>query len=215
MSPNTDPAEREASPRQPTAAGKPATQSKPRLALFIATAGGLGYLKPGPGTWGSLAGAALAAISFRMLAYPQSLRYQFHGIVLDPAQAVLWITIVVALVGTWSAHRAAAFLNVTDPQVVVIDEVSGQLITLVLAAGQTQSDRTHIYDLMPPGLGQGLLNWKYLLVGFILFRAFDIWKPFPVRQAEKLPGGWGIMADDWVAALYAALGLWVARALGL
>jgi phosphatidylglycerophosphatase A len=60
-----------------------------------------------------------------------------------------------------------------------------------------------------------LLNWKYLLLGFILFRVFDIWKPFPVRQAEKLPGGWGIMADDWVAAIYAALGLWVARYLGL
>jgi phosphatidylglycerophosphatase A len=59
------------------------------------------------------------------------------------------------------------------------------------------------------------LNWKYLLLGFILFRSFDIWKPFPVRQAESLPGGWGIMADDWLAAIYAAAGLWVARALGL
>ena len=61
----------------------------------------------------------------------------------------------------------------------------------------------------------GLPNWKYLLLGFILFRVFDIWKPWPVRQAEKLPGGWGIMADDWVAGIYAALGLWLARALWL
>jgi len=59
------------------------------------------------------------------------------------------------------------------------------------------------------------LNWKYLLLGFILFRVFDIWKPFPVRQAESLPGGWGIMADDWVAGVYAAIGLWLARAAGL
>ena len=59
------------------------------------------------------------------------------------------------------------------------------------------------------------LNWKYLLLGFILFRGFDIWKPFPVRQAESLPGGWGIMADDWLAAIYAAAGLWIARWLGL
>jgi phosphatidylglycerophosphatase A len=58
-------------------------------------------------------------------------------------------------------------------------------------------------------------NWKFLLAGFILFRVFDIWKPFPARQAESLPGGWGIMADDWIAAVYAALGLWLLRALGL
>ena len=60
-----------------------------------------------------------------------------------------------------------------------------------------------------------LLNWKYLLLGFILFRLFDIWKPFPARQAESLPGGWGIMADDWIAGVYAALGLWLARAVGM
>jgi phosphatidylglycerophosphatase A len=50
-----------------------------------------------------------------------------------------------------------------------------------------------------------LVNWKYLLLGFILFRVFDIWKPFPVRRLEKLPGGWGVMADDWMAGVYAAI----------
>ncbi len=59
------------------------------------------------------------------------------------------------------------------------------------------------------------VNWKYLLLGLILFRVFDIWKPFPARQAESLPGGLGIMADDWIAGIYAALGLWIARAIGL
>lgn len=78
----------------------------------------------------------------------------------------------------------------------VIDEVSGQLISYF-------------------GIGAALPNWKYLLLGFILFRVFDIWKPFPARQAESLPGGLGIMADDWIAGIYAALGLWIARALGL
>ena len=47
--------------------------------------------------------------------------------------------------------------------------------------------------------GMSLLNWKYLLAGFVLFRIFDIAKPFPCRRLEKLPGGWGIMADDWMA----------------
>ena len=59
------------------------------------------------------------------------------------------------------------------------------------------------------------LNWKYLLAGFILFRVFDIWKPFPARLAESLPGGLGIMADDWVAGVYAAVALALARQLGL
>jgi phosphatidylglycerophosphatase A len=54
------------------------------------------------------------------------------------------------------------------------------------------------------------LYWKTSLLGFILFRAFDIWKPFPARQLEHLPGGWGIMADDWMAGIYAALVLHVA-----
>jgi phosphatidylglycerophosphatase A len=58
-------------------------------------------------------------------------------------------------------------------------------------------------------------NWKYLLLGFLLFRLFDIWKPAPARQAESLPGGWGIMTDDWVAGIYAGIGLWLARAAGL
>ena len=98
--------------------------------------------------------------------------------------------------GVAAASATANFLGKKDPQIVVIDEVSGQLISYF-------------------GIGAGMPNWKYLLLGFILFRVFDIWKPFPARQAESLPGGLGIMADDWVAGIYAALGLWIARAAGL
>jgi phosphatidylglycerophosphatase A len=54
------------------------------------------------------------------------------------------------------------------------------------------------------------LYWKTYLLGFILFWALDIWKPFPARQLERLPGGWGIMADDWMAGIYAAIVLRVA-----
>lgn len=105
------------------------------------------------------------------------------------------IAAVLAFIGVWAANRVAAFSGIKDPQFVVIDETSGQFLALFLA-------------LAP-------VNWKYLLLSFILFRVFDIWKPFPVRQAESLPAGWGIMADDWVAGIYAALGLWLARAAGL
>jgi phosphatidylglycerophosphatase A len=98
-------------------------------------------------------------------------------------------------IGIYAAGKMSVESRLKDPQFVVVDEVSGQMLTYLLA-------------LAPA-------NWKYLLLGFILFRAFDIWKPFPARQAESLPGGWGIMADDWVAGTYAAIGLWIARSLGL
>jgi phosphatidylglycerophosphatase A len=105
------------------------------------------------------------------------------------------IFFAIAVVGLMCATRAAEYSGKKDPQFVVIDEVSGQHLT-------------YLFSLT-------LLDWKYLLLGFILFRVFDIWKPFPARQAESLPGGLGIMADDWIAGIYAALGLWIARALGL
>ena len=87
---------------------------------------------------------------------------------------------------SWAAEPHRTFSpRRKDPQFVVIDEVSGQILAYRVAIAP--------------------LNWKYLLLGFILFRVFDIWKPFPARQAESLPGGWGIMADDWVAGFYAAM----------
>ena len=170
---------------------------KPRFALFIATAAGLGYLPKAPGTWGSLAGVVIYSVMsfyFPLALAPGA--HESYGILLSWS---IWtsvpISILIAGVGVWTADRVAGYSGKKDPQFVVIDEVSGQHLAYLLA-------------LAPP-------NWKYLLLGFILFRLFDIWKPFPARQAESLPGGWGIMADDWVAGLYAALGLWIARAAGL
>jgi len=135
----------------------------------------------------------------------------------------------VALTGLWCAHRAARYWGIKDPQSVVIDEVSGQQIALLLGGFWPQhastannpwnilnTDHPILWANHPLGATMWFSpNWKYLLLGFILFRVFDIWKPFPARQAESLPGGLGIMADDWIAGIYAALGLWIARALGL
>ncbi len=122
-----------------------------------------------------------------------------HDVYFVVASTHFFLSLVFVLfaIGVWAADRAAKYIGSKDPQIVVIDEVSGQIVALV------------------PVLLRGVANWKYLVLGFILFRVFDIWKPFPVRQAERLPGGWGIMADDWLAGVYAALGLWLARALGL
>jgi phosphatidylglycerophosphatase A len=144
----------------------------------------------------------------------------FGGKEFDPfLGAQIWLALIVAAIGVWSAGRTAEFWNVKDPQRVVIDEVSGQHLALLLGCGVPLWWRPS--DIPLTGFPLGLitvhaaLSWKYLLLGLILFRVFDIWKPFPARQAESLPGGWGIMTDDWVAGIYAAIGLWIARAAGL
>ena len=109
----------------------------------------------------------------------------------------------------------------SDPQFVVIDEVSGQWLTSYSCGCGPGRARMQLFGvpsercLTSSVSANDPANWKYLLLGFILFRGFDIWKPPPVRQLESLPGGWGIMADDWAAAVYAAAGLWIARWFGL
>ena len=87
--------------------------------------------------------------------------------------------------GTWAATHAERFFGGIDPGPVVIDEVLGMLITLAF---------------IPAG-------WPAALTGFVLFRIFDVIKPYPARQLERLHGGIGIMADDAMAAVYANLAL--------
>jgi phosphatidylglycerophosphatase A len=87
-------------------------------------------------------------------------------------------------IGVAIGKRNEVFFRERDPGQVVIDEFAGQMLAFVLE---------------PTG------SWKLLLGGFIAFRAFDIWKPFPARQAEHLRGGWGIMVDDVIAGLYALI----------
>ena len=88
-----------------------------------------------------------------------------------------------ALAGTWAADRAAIRFQAKDPRRVVVDEIAGQLVALAF---------------LPP-------TPAVLIAGFLLFRAFDIWKPWPADRLEALPGGSGIMADDLMAGLYANL----------
>jgi phosphatidylglycerophosphatase A len=204
---------------------------KPRFAIFVATAGGLGYFPKAPGTFGSLAGLLLAVAPmwiFYVVTYAYAVARHTNGTFYwkqswpwaDPFLLTqIALTILIALVGTWAASRAAAYWGQKDPQRVVIDEVSGQHLTLLLGCAVPiwwkQSGPTTNHFSMGMISSSSPLNWKYLLLGFVLFRLFDIWKPSPAREAESLPGGWGIMADDWVAGIYAAIGLWLARAAGL
>jgi phosphatidylglycerophosphatase A len=213
MSANEDAAMPNAATDQ-RAASRAQTQRKPRLALFLATAAGLGYIPVAPGTFGSLAGLILAALpyaAFGVVARLTGLAGIDDSIYKKPIDPFLasqvLIAAIVAVVGIWTAGRAARFWGTKDPQRVVIDEVSGQHLTILLGC--------NLLFWSKPIPFEATLNWKYLLLGFILFRVFDIWKPFPARQAESLPSGWGVMADDWVAGIYAAIGLWIARSLGL
>jgi phosphatidylglycerophosphatase A len=178
------------------------TPVRPQLAYLIATVFGVGYSPQAPGTLGSLVGLVIyAAVSFGIpiKAFAggagTSPGVTAGGRALGISLTGAAIAVALAFIGVWAANQVVAFSGKKDPQFVVIDETSGQFLALLLA-------------LAP-------VNWKYLLLGFILFRVFDIWKPFPVRQAESLRAGWGIMADDWIAGMYAALGLWLARAAGL
>src|SRR5271163_3108852 len=174
------------------------TQRKPRIAYLIGTSLGLGYLRPAPGTWGSLAGVALAVIF--------SIRNDWimpDGWLINTEMLGRIVFVVLSLTGVWAAGRVAKDSGKHDPQFVVVDEVSGQWLTLML--GNAQAFSSHF--------SAGGAVW--FSSDFALFRGFDIWKPLPVRQLESLPGGWGIMADDWAAAIYAAAGLWIARSFGL
>jgi phosphatidylglycerophosphatase A len=172
---------------------------KPRISYFFATACGLGYLKPGPGTWGSLAGVGISVLLVWNVARKSvpdfgttASVWTFNG---TPIYLDYIIAVLVAALGVYVSSKVERHYGKSDPQFVVIDEVSGQLIALSFPFT--------------------LLNWKSWLLGFILFRAFDIWKPFPARQAESLHGGWGIMADDWIAGIYAGLVLWGVQATGI
>jgi len=194
---------------------------KPRFAFTIATVFGIGYLKPAPGTWGSLFGLLLAVVAhpftwFFVLGYGLDailgreifLRSGAAGLALLLLPSILvWLSL--AWLGVRSSTQVADFTGIKDPQFVVIDEVSGVHLSLILALIPLGGPSAFLHpdDAVAFALytGMSILNWKYLLAGFVLFRIFDILKPFPCRRLEKLPGGWGIMADDWMAGLYAAI----------
>jgi phosphatidylglycerophosphatase A len=98
------------------------------------------------------------------------------------------VTVVLLGPGIWAATQTAQLAGRKDPGLVVVDEVLGQWVAL---------------------LGVAARNWKVFVVAFILFRVFDIWKPWPVRKLEQLPEGVGIVADDLAAGAYAALILYI------
>lgn len=156
-------------------------------AVALATCG-VGFIPVAPGTWGSAVGVALY-LAWESVArillpsvhnggVPTFASVAFNGL----AFAVL------CAAGIWAAGRCAVVMGSKDPQKIVADEVMGQVCTFLF---------------VPFGS-----SWRTLLAGFILFRLFDIWKPYPIRKTERLPSGLGICADDLLAGVFAGVCLW-------
>lgn len=154
------------------------------LAALIATGGGAGLIPFGPGTWGSVVGLLLAyGLIVWLIATPLLLQ-----------SALVLVGAFLALVGIWAGTRAETIFQRKDAGQIVIDEVCGQLIAFVLVAPYLAS------------LAGTTLGWRWLMVaGFLLFRGFDIFKPYPLRGLQEVTGGLGVMIDDIIAGVYAAI----------
>jgi phosphatidylglycerophosphatase A len=157
----------------------PNQQSKPpRLAVWLATGCGAGYLPVMPGTYGS----ALGVILYLMLAA-----------VARATQLPPWTLGIAALVVTVTSLMVVAValrdFREHDPQVIVLDEVVGQVLALLA---------------LPLDAPNAFSYWAAVTGAFLLFRFLDAIKPYPIWKLERLPGAWGVMGDDVAAGLIAA-----------
>lgn len=157
------------------------------VALAVATCG-VGLIPLAPGTWGSLVGIGLylaaRAVSVQAFVYAEARGWSTPPLESLQTTLVLLLLLVMTIAGVWAATRCESLLSRKDPGAVVVDEVIGQVLTFVF---------------LPINVGV----WA-LVAGFLAFRMFDIWKPYPIRRLESLEGGLGIMADDVLAGIYAA-----------
>jgi len=145
-------------------------RSSDYLALAIATCG-VGYLPLIPGTFGSMVGVGIFLLLTRLS---------------FPVPVVLVSIVLITFAGIWAATRTEELSGRKDPGKVVVDEVAGQMISLLPLT---------IFTITP----------LTVIVSFTLFRFFDIVKPYPAGRFEALKGGYGIMCDDLVAGVYGAL----------
>jgi phosphatidylglycerophosphatase A len=160
------------------------------FALAIATVG-VGNLPIAPGTLGSLVGVGLYLTIWtgidRLLTSNALAKRLTALYVFTPQLAFMLVVIfLLTMAGIWAASRAEKLLRKKDPSAVVIDEVAGQMIALLSGPFW-------------------LHTWWSVFTAFLLFRLFDIWKPYPIRRLERLESGLGIMADDVLAGAYALI----------
>lgn len=146
------------------------------MSKLVATFFYVGLLPKIPGTWGSLTALPFAVILHNIGGFP----------------ALLIATLIVFFVGWWATIRETAGRENHDPGEIVIDEVVGQWITLLPASFMFAK-----HDLP--------LMWPALVAGFIFFRLFDITKPWPVSWADRKETAFGVMFDDVLAGILAAI----------
>ena len=154
-----------------------------RFASALATGFGAGFAPVAPGTFGAIEGVV---VFFAFIAL--SSRFSLSPRLSFSLLAI--INVVLFAVGVWASNRACEISGVKDPSQIVIDEVSGQLIALTPLAGS--------------------VSVVGVIAAFVLFRLFDILKPYPIRKLEALPAGFGVMSDDALAGVYAAMIVWPA-----
>lgn len=153
-----------------------------RLAQMIATVGGTGYLRPAPGTWGSLVALPMAWVIHVIGGFPLLMVAVFASF----------------LVGLWATSVMTKGHDNHDPSEIVIDEVAGQWIALLPLSYSAWSMAMDI-----------TVFWPGWVAGFALFRLFDITKPGPVGWADRQHGPMGVMLDDVIAGIFAAIGVMV------
>ncbi len=156
------------------------------IAIFIATGFGAGFIPFGPGTWGSVVGL--------LIAYGLIERFGSDAVLLQ--NVLIAAGLISAALGVWAGHRAEKIFDRRDASQIVIDEVCGQIISFVFIA-------PYLVRLCPQNSCPKLYLW--MVVGFALFRAFDIFKPYPIDRLQDLSGGFGVMMDDALAGIYAAV----------
>lgn len=158
-----------------------------RAAYLLATGAGAGLSPFAPGTLGAVEGAAIY-LALNALLPGAAERFSLFSLMLLLSAATF-------AAGVWAAGRACRMMGLDDPGRVVIDEISGQLMALT-----------------PLAFSHSIAG---VVLGFALFRLFDIFKPYPIRRLEALHGGLGVMADDGLAGIYSAALVWAAIQAGL
>ena len=158
--------------------------------LFAAQGFGLGRIPFAPGTFGSLGGLLWTALLLRTGHY-----WTYLGGAAAAALAAVWI-----------CGKAEKTLGKKDPESVVLDEiVAVPLCFAFLFFTMAATSRASGWPTPAPEFLISRSGWAITLAVFIAFSVFDIWKPWPVRQAQSLRGGWGVVVDDLLAALYVNL----------
>jgi phosphatidylglycerophosphatase A len=159
--------------------------------VWLAEGFGIGRVPKAPGTFGTVLGFAWFAA---MVAITGMFGWGL----------ITFFTLLVTSVflSVWCCGRAEKILGAKDPGSVVLDEIIAVPVCYLpwlLSVVNSKHPRAHVHDFFD----SRVILWSVLI--FVLFRIFDIWKPWPIRRLQNLPGGWGVTVDDIVAAIYVAL----------